>query len=245
MSGRDDDIDWEARAEELRQLFEEGIWKGVYGAVSVHPDDVLAHLRGRGLPAHDLLAVKALSVDALDPIAREMIRKARRRAAFGGASMGLAGWMGIAPSMGQLGLVLLRLAQGLSVVYGFDHRTPRGQIDLWKTLARGLGAESSAEDFEGTQEELTQRLPALVGRSTTFANPLAVRLAQAAASRLLATTPSHAARLVPVLGGGAGGLVHWRQVGRAGERIMEQYRARHLLGTVDLSAAQVAEVVSG
>lgn len=238
-----DELEWRKRLEELRRALEREVLRRAYGAVSVSPDDVLAELREGGVPVSDLAGVVRRPSTDLDPFAERAIRRSRRTTAVVGATAGAGGALGLVPVLAHLAVVLLRLSQTLSLVYGFDHRTQRGQIDLWKALSRGLGVAEDVEGFEGTRADLGSRLPSVVARGAPGANPLAVRMAQAVAARLLESVPANAARLVPVVGGGASVILGWRQVGRAGSKMREHFRSAHDLACLDLSRATEAEIV--
>jgi hypothetical protein len=154
--------------------------------------------------------------------------------------MGFSGWIGIPSSLAHLVIVLLRLAQRISLAYGFDYRTSRGEIEMWKALAGSVGADV---DWEGTEAELMRRLPAVITGTGTFANPLLLKAVQAVITRVALNSSLRVTRAVPVVGAGSGFLLNFVHVDRVGKRLKASYRNRHAISGFDPSAAIEVEIV--
>ena len=232
------------KAEDLaRSVFDtldDGILQGLYKLASVSPDDVLADLRSKGRAVSGLPEVSDVPVEILDAVADVYIRDARRSAAMSGGAMGLTGWIGIPSSLAHLVIVLLRLSQRISLAYGFDYRTSRGEIEMWKALAGSVGADV---DWEGTEAELMRRLPAVITGTGTFANPLLLKAVQAVVTRVALNSSLRVTRAVPVVGAGSGFLLNFVHVDRVGKRLKASYRNRHAISGFDPSGALVVEIV--
>ena len=124
------------KADELaRTVFDtidEGILQRLYEVASVRPETILADLQEAGYEVEGIEQLKDLPTEVLDSLADRYIQSAKRKAAMGGASMGLGGWLGLAPGLSQMLVLVLRLAQRISLTYGFDYRSERGELELWK-----------------------------------------------------------------------------------------------------------------
>lgn len=124
----------------LRELLERAdadVVAGLYHAVSIDPDRVRRQLRTAGRPYADP-AGPSPSLGELDATARWVVSQARFKTSALGGFAGLAGAASVPPEIAAQGIALVRLAQRLAVVYGFDARTDRGRTALWRALASGL-----------------------------------------------------------------------------------------------------------
>lgn len=162
-----------------------------YRFLSVDVDRERARLRAAGR-AHQAPEAPACPVGAMDDTAHWVLEnEARRRglgarlAAFAGAASVPGEWLGRS-------LALLRLAQRLGLVYGFDPRDDRGQTALWRALAAGLEVELPAH------APLVPRASRLLGRDDrALGSTLARAVLRQAGNDAVADVP----RFVPVLGG--------------------------------------------
>ncbi len=226
----------------ILSALDEGLVQALYRLASVEPDDVLARLSSADSPLRTIEAVAGLPVEVLDPIASRYIKEARRSAAMSGASLGFGGWVGVPPGLLHLVVLIVRLAQRLAVTYGVDFRTSRGELELWKALAHGVGANV---DWEGTETELLRRLPVVVTGTGALTNPLLVKAAQAVLMRVAVTAGTRVTRFVPVVGAGSGAVLNYLEVHRVGRRLKETWRARHAIAGFNPSDAVVVEILQG
>lgn len=229
-------------AQDLLSALDDGLIQGLYRLASVDPAAVLDDLSTSGTPVEAIDAVRRVPVEVIDPLARRYVREASRAAAVSGASLGFGGWVGVPPGLLHLVVLLVRLAQRLSVVYGVDFRTGKGEIELWKALAHGVGADV---DWEGTEAELMRRLPAVVTGTGTFSNPLLVKAAQAVLMRIALSSGARLTRFVPVVGAGSGAVLNYLEVVRVGRRLVETYRTRHAIAGFDPGQAVEVEILQG
>ena len=232
---RADDL---ARA--LLDALDDGLFQHLYRLSSVDPKEVVSDLASRGARVNGLESIASLGVEELDPLVDRYVKDARRQAAMSGLSLGAGGWLGLPPGLMHLVVSVVRLAQRISLAYGFDYRTDRGEIELWKALARAVDADV---DFEGSEAELLRRLPAVVTGTGTFQNPLLLKAFQAVVGRVALGAGMHVTRWVPVVGGGSGMLLNYLQVGQIGRRLKDSFRSRHALGSFDRAGAIEVEVL--
>lgn len=233
------------KAEDLaRGIFDtldEGMFQSVYRLASVDDAGVFRDFSAMGVEVDSLRAVADLPIQTLDSLADRYIRRAKRSAALSGVSLGFGGWLGMPSGLVHLVVVVLRLGQRLSLTYGFDYRTDRGEIELWKALARAVDAKV---DWEGTEAELLRRLPAVVTGTGTFSNPLLLKAFQAVVVRIAAGTGLHVSRWVPVVGGGTGLVINYLEVDRIGRRLKESWRSSHAIADFDPNQAQEVEILA-
>jgi len=228
-------------ARSLLDAFDDGLFQTFYRLTWVKPETVLKDVRGSGADIADLAGCGALPTEQLDGVADRYIRRARRSAAISGISLGAGGWVGLPPGLGHLVVVIVRMAQRISLTYGFDYRTDRGEIELWKGLAAATGANI---DWEGTEAELMRRLPVVVTGTGTFSNPLLLKAFQAVVTRIAIASGMRVTRWVPVVGGGSGGVLNWLHVDSIGRRLKETWRSQHALMGFDPTGAVEVEVLS-
>jgi hypothetical protein len=224
----------------LLDALDEGLFQRVYRLASVADVDVLRDLGEAGFEVESIASLQGRPTEDLDPHVDRYIAQARRSAAASGLSLGAGGWVGLPAGLTHLVVVVLRLAQRISLAYGFDYTTDRGEIELWKALATSVGADV---DFEGTEAELMRMLPAVVTGTGTFQNPLLLKAFQAVVVRLAASAGMHLTRWVPVVGGGTGLVINYVQVGRVGRGLKSAFRQRHTLSSFDRGSAIVVDVL--
>ncbi len=225
----------------LLDALDEGLFQRVYRLASVPDVTVLADFAAEGIDAVSIAELQNRPAEQLDPLVDIYIARARRSAATSGLSLGAGGWVGLPAGLGHLVAVVLRLAQRISLAYGFDYTTDQGEIELWKALASSVGADV---DFEGTEAELMRRLPVVVTGTGAFQNPLLLKAFQAVVLRLAASAGLHITRWVPVVGGGTGFVINWVQVGRVGRGLKEAFRQRHALSSFDRGSAIEVDILS-
>ncbi len=232
------------KADELaRAVFatiDEGILQRLYDVASVRPEAILADLREAGHEAETIEQLQALPTEVLDSLADRYIRSAKRKAAMGGASMGLGGWLGLAPGLSQMLVLVLRLGQRISLTYGFDYRSERGELELWKGLASAVGASLR---WEGTEAELMKRLPVAVTGSGALTNPLLMQALRAVIARVALTSSRQVSRWLPLVGGGTGLVFNYLEVDRIGRRLKANWRAQHVISSFDTSSAIEVEIL--
>jgi len=232
------------RADQLaRNIFDtidEGLFQRLYQVASVEPESVFADLREAGHDVSTLEDLQKLPTEVLDSLADNYIRRARRKAAVGGVSLGIGGWLGLGPGLSQLLILILRLSQRISLVYGFDYRSGRGELELWKALAAAVGASLR---WEGTEAEIVKRLPVAVTGSGAFANPLLMQALRAVVKRVALLSGRQVTRWLPLVGGGTGMVFNYLEVGRIGNRLKANWRAQHVISRFDPSSAIEVEII--
>lgn len=108
-------------------------WHGI----SVPTSRTRRWLRGRRLAFIDPDSHEPVARMSLDRTADVVISRYATQAAFLGGAAGLGGLASIGPEVAVSTVGMVRLAQRLCVVYGFDPETDRGQMALWRALAHG------------------------------------------------------------------------------------------------------------
>lgn len=114
---------------------------GWYNSVSIHPERVRAWLRFRGLPFVDPALPPAPPLSEVDHTAELVISRASTLVGALGGAAGLVGAASVPPEWVAANIAVLRLAQRLCVVYGFDPDGDRGQMALCRTLAAGYDVQ--------------------------------------------------------------------------------------------------------
>ncbi len=227
----------------LRQVQEgndEGLVGHLYHLASVPPSEVLATLRQEGVTVYAPEHVLEVPTERLDPIADKIIRKALWRGTFYGATFGMGGLLSVPPELAYLFLTIVRLAQRISLCYGQEYESLRGQIELWSTLGRGVGIEL---DIEGLETDVYRRLPVVFGKGP-FRDPLLIKAAQKVLVTIGFRVSSRVARFVPFLGAGVGLASTYAYLAGIGKRMKEDCRTRHQLQQTKLNDSGVSEEIS-
>ncbi|MEQ1505630.1 MAG: hypothetical protein ABMB14_25580 [Myxococcota bacterium] len=169
---------------------------GWYHAVSASPERIRAWLRLRGLPFVDPAASDSPALAEVDRTAELVIaRSSTMIGAIGGAA-GLGGAATIPSEWLATTIAVLRLAQRLCVVYGFDPETDRGEMALCRALAAAYGVQ--VPDTAPARMRIRD-LPGLLRSDGQPREGVSSRLARAMAKSTAWWVAGKLTRLVPVL----------------------------------------------
>jgi hypothetical protein len=194
--------------------FQAGLQKA-YEKVRVDPDKYMLQLqRAHRLPIRNWDDMFQFTGDDLRPHAQRIISASARAGALEGAGLGLGGFATLAPDMGILSAITIRLLQKLSLLYGFEYATDNETVELWIAAASAAGLELGRDFLEKqTVQHLVPRVIDLI----------AVRLSEEVVEKW-------AGRLIPVISAGAGAALNYYFVRAWGRRAQKHFEARH--GTV-------------
>ena len=109
---------------------QEGLQRA-YKHVRVDPQKYLLQLRrAHRLPILRWDDMFRFSGDELRPHAQRIIGASAKAAALEGAGMGLGGFATLAPDMGILSAITIRLLQKLSLLYGFEYASDEETVGI-------------------------------------------------------------------------------------------------------------------
>lgn len=221
---------------DLAERMDRRLPAGFYAAVSVPTEGVRARLRRDRRAFIDPDAAAVPPMHEVDATAERVIRQA----SFGSASLGgiasIAGAASVPPEALAQTIAVLRLAQRLAIVYGFDPDTERGRIAVRRALAAGL--ELDLPD-EGPLEVRMSDLPRLLApRDARSAGLTLARSAVRSTTYMLARRVS---RLVPFVSPAFSAVAARRRVQEVGLRMRELLR--RLAEVPDAGAIEDATVV--
>jgi hypothetical protein len=170
---------------------------GWYHAVSVQPERIRVWLRLRGLPFVDPLLSDVPVLTEVDRTADVVIVRSSNLISAVAGGAGLIGAATVPPEWVATNIGVLRLAQRLCVVYGFDPGTDRGEMALSRALASAYGVEIPET---GPMRMRVRDLPALL-RSSNGQTPagLVGKLSRAMAKSTAMWVAGRVTRFVPVL----------------------------------------------
>jgi uncharacterized protein (DUF697 family) len=200
----------------LRTRLEEGLRRGfqhAYETVRVNPSRYLLQLRAAyGLPISTYQGVYSVDVQALDDVARGIIRSGMKVAAIEGAGLGLGGIITIVPDLSILAGITLRTIQKLSLLYGFELNTDEEMADLWIAAASAAGVDISRELLE--KEVVNRFVPRVIQRIAVKASGEVVE--------------KWSGRFIPLASSLIGAGLNYYFVRAWGERAQKHFRQRHL-----------------
>ncbi|MCB9668193.1 MAG: hypothetical protein H6736_12025 [Alphaproteobacteria bacterium] len=173
----------------LTRLDEDAL-RALVKLVSVDPVRERSRLRAAGR-AYASPDGRAVPTSELDATAAWVVSRATRRRGLTARLVGLAGAPSVPGEVLSESVGLLRLAQRLAVVYGFDPSEDRGRTALWRALSAAL------------EIELPEHAP-IVPRATAVLQPgsrsLSGTLLRAVLGRATADAADGPLRFLPVVG---------------------------------------------
>lgn len=192
---------------------------GWYAAVSVDVERFRRLLRGSKRPFVDP-EHPAAPLELIEGTAAWVIAHTRQQATAIGGLAGLAGWTSVPHEVVANAIALVRLAQRLAIVYGFDPGTDRGDLAVWQGLAAGLEIELPASGPAGIR--VTDLPAVLVPREAP--RTVAVALARGVAWRSVGLVAGRMTRFVPVIFAGTAAVAARTRTQAIAERMRATIR---------------------
>jgi hypothetical protein len=193
---------------------------GLYVAVSVPTARFREDLRRRHKPFVDPDA-EAPPGPEVDYTARWVISQTGLTSASVAGLASTVGALSVPPEAVAQTLAVVRLAQRLAIVYGFDPETERGALVVWRAVARGLGLALPAD---GPSDVRVKDLPALfLPRTVSSAGLYAPRPTLKTSLSMLA---KRVGRLIPVpfITPGISAYQAHRRLQEIGEQMLASFR---------------------
>lgn len=175
----------------------------------------------------------------LQRAAEAVVGWTRATASFVGGVAGLGGALGVPPEAALWIAAVVRMAQRIGVVYGFDPESERGRVALGRVLAEAFQVE--LPDQGPDRLRISDLLGALRPSSPGVSVPAV--LARAVVVRAALQVVGRAARLVPVLSSGwsaVDGQQRTAEIGQAIVRAWQRLSDRALPGVVEDAMELVA-----
>ena len=187
-------------------------FRKAYPQVRLDPEKYLHHVRrAYNLRIQSWQEMQSLDEQTLNPVSERIIWSASRMAALEGMGLGIGGFATLLPDMGILAAITLRMLQKLSLIHGFEYSTPQEVGGLWLAAASAAGLDFTREFVE--KRAIEHLMPRLI-------DAMAVKVGAEVAEKW-------AARLVPLLSGGAAATLNYYFVRSWGNRAREHFLERH------------------
>jgi EcsC protein family len=187
-------------------------FRRAYPGVCLDADKFLRHVqRTYGLPIRAWKDIRELPEEVVNPVAARIVLSSTRMAALEGMGMGIGGLSTVVPDMGILAVIMLRMLQKLSLIYGFEYSTAEEVIELWVAVASAAGLQLTYEFLERQAAE--QIVPRIIDR-------IAIRVGTEAAEKW-------AGQLFPLLSAGAAATLNYYFVRSWGRRARRHFLERH------------------
>lgn len=221
----------------LGERLDEDLLPAIYAAASVPTDEVRAWLREEGIPFVDPDAGQHPADADLEEAAKRVVRGTRNRATFLGFAGGALGAVAIPPEVLASLVAMLRLAQRLAVLYGFDPETDAGKLVMWRALAAAYEIQLPTQGPVGMRvrelpELFKSQVPATRQASTWLARQVVLRASSSVVGRVT--------RIIPGLGAGLAGFSAHRRTRAMGQRMIEVYRRAMNAAPFDLAVEELA-----
>jgi uncharacterized protein (DUF697 family) len=200
----------------LRQRLRQSLVKGfsrAYARVGVDPERYLQQIQHRhGLVIDSFSDMRRMPLARIDPIADSAISGSMKWAGLEGAGFGLGGFVLLAPDMGVLATIVVRMIQKLSLVYGFEYSSEGESALLWLAGASAAGVDLGRDFVE--KQAIERIVPRIIEK---MAARMSVEMVEQWASRI-----------VPVVSGALGAALNYYFVRQWGRRAKEHFRQRHM-----------------
>lgn len=188
--------------------------QALYASVSVPAERVRAWLRARSWVFVDPAGEPVEPARVRQTAERVLARAVDRATALGGFA-GIGGMLSVPPEIAAQLLALVRLAQRLAVVYGFDPDTERGRLAIQQALSAGLQVELPEGGPMGLK---LSDLPSVLARRAP--RDVSVAMTRALVRSTAFMVVGRVGRFVPVVSAGVGAVAGRRRVRRVGERMI-------------------------
>src|SRR5579863_1699043 len=138
-------------------------------SVEIDPEVFRKQLAAKhGLWVPNFERMKDVPIERLDAIAKSLIRHTERLALAQGAGFGLGGMITLVPDASMLTVLVLRLIQRLSLLYGFGASDGDERIEMWKAAAAAAGIDygkdlAEKQLFEKLAPRIAERLALRIG----------------------------------------------------------------------------------
>ena len=211
-------------------------------ALSVQTERERRRLRTAHRPFMDPTRPERPSLTELDHTAHWIIEQSRFGAAALGGFAGLAGFASVPPEILASVVAVLRLAQRLALVYGFDPDTDRGQMALWRALAAGYDVELPDRGPVGIR---VTDLPAIMAPRALAPRTVSGDLAAQIVRKSAWMIAGRITRLMPLLSSGSNATRGLQNMGEIGERMRLVFRQMAEVPFSDRQALEEAHEITG
>lgn len=219
----------------------EGSWLlRIYDLISVSREDILADAKGLGIQISSIEDLRSVRTSVLDGLADQYIRNAKLMTSLSGAGLGAGGLMLVGPELSILAANILRMAQRLAIVYGFDYTKPGEALHVWAALARALGVEKIKD---GASSVAVRTLPKLLATGPARSQAFKTLIKLIAARLGLLVTERGLARALPLVGAAVAGVTNFQLVRDIGGKIQAYFRERHINEKAERGAAALRDPV--
>ena len=209
----------------------EGSWLlRIYELISVSREDILADAKGLGIQISSIDELRNVRTSVLDGLADQYIRNAKLMTSLSGAGLGAGGLMLVGPELSILAANILRMAQRLAIVYGFDYTKPGEALHVWASLARALGVDKIKD---GAQSVAVRTLPKVLATGPARSQAFKTLIKMIAARLGLLVTERGLARALPLVGAAVAGVSNYQLVRDLGGKIQAYFRERHITEKAD------------
>jgi len=212
--------------------------KGVYAAVSVDTEQERRRFRQANWVFVDPQASSHATWQQVGTTADQVILQAGQGAALRGGAAGLVGAASIPPEVMATLATLVRLAQRLAVVYGFDPESDKGHMVVWQALASALDVDLPADGPMGLK---VRDLRAVV--SMPEPDQVGAAMTRALVRKSVWMVIGKLTRFVPVLSAGSAAVGGRRRVQEAGRKMKEVYQRLGEASPVDRRRVVEAEEI--
>lgn len=225
---------------ELKTWADESLLSNAYAGISVSVRKFRTHLRESKRPFVDPHVPESADLFEVDRTAAWVVDQVSVQTAIRSGLASLAGALSVPPEVLSTLTTLIRLAQKLTIVYGFDPQTERGQMVMWRALAAGLETELPDSGPMGMKLRDLAKVVSVPSSDQVGAAVTRALVRKSAWMVLRKMT-----RLVPVLSLGSSTIGGRRRMRAAGERMNHVLRRLSESGlSTGASIQEAVEVVT-
>jgi len=205
--------------EDFKGWADERLLSNAYVAISVNVRRVRTHFRESERPFFDPHAPGTPTLVEVDKTAEWVVEQVSLQTAIRSGLASLAGILSVPPEVLATVSALVRLAQKLTIVYGYDPKSDRGQMVMWRALAAGLETDLPESGPLGMRLRDVARVVSIPSTEQVGAAVTRALVRKSAWMVLRRVT-----RLVPVLSLGSSTVGGRRRMRAAGQRMITVLR---------------------
>ena len=226
--------------DEAKTWADERLLSNAYAGISVNVRKFRTKLREANKPFLDPHVPDEPMLSEVDRTAAWVVEQVSVQTAIRSGLASLGGALSIPPEVVLTIATLVRLAQKLAIVYGFDPKTDSGQMVMWRALAAGLETELPESGPLGMRLRDLAKVVSVPSSEQVGAAVTRALVRKSAWMVLRRVT-----RFVPALALGSSTVGGRRKMQAAGARMMPVFRSLSESGpSKDVTIQEAVEVVA-
>lgn len=216
-------MDAEEQIRFIQEQLDAGFISTLYNIASIDKSDFFLELKNYDMKINSQSDMYYIPVENIDKVAHNIVKKTSMKNAISGAMFGFGGISSLAPECMALMVNILRLAQRLSLLYGFDFQSSEDNLEFWLSIGRGMNISLI---LDGSEQDLYKNISKQANKPN-LRDPLLVKIAQKILLSIAMQSLKKVTRMVPLIGASTGSIANYVYIKHIGNAFIKEFRARH------------------